>query len=379
MAQAEDPRQPMSTETQQEPLPIRHVQTVEIRYNEERNDFRITVSAAADAAGLGKGATFQFKPHEIKELGVIPALGAAADEDAPRDQNTRTVVGRTEGWLELALPRSVVDSLAESLGIEVDEGGNLSEQLPLVDIFAGDRMIALAPAEGFDLPIAALPEDPDRLVDDSQDHEQVRLEAVQTARPSVKINQEGTSRMVMLTATRALREAGLAPNEQPHSVSYHPELADDLFGLIPAVGYERAADVHDPQYAVYEKGGTGNGTAYSVGVPPTVLDELGLSVDEIAELDRSERPEITVYAAEGMLGFKTPTVREVAIDHDRTSELTSVDGIGEAVAGRLRERGYQSAEDLFGITREELLEIEGLSSTRVDRALDDLSTRSGGA
>jgi hypothetical protein len=368
----------MSTETQQEPLPIRHVQTVEIRYNEERNDFRITVSAAVKAAGLGKGATFQFKPHEIEELGVIPALGAAADEDAPRDQNTRTVVGRTEGWLELALPRSVVDSLAESLGIEVDEGGNLSEQLPLVDIFAGDRMIALAPAEGFDLPIAALPEDPDRLVDDSQDHKQVRLEAVQTARPSVKINQEGTSRMVVLTATRALREAGLAPNEQPHSVSYHPEVADDLLGLIPAVGYERAADVHDPQYAVYEKGGTGNGTAYSVGLPPTVLDELGLSVDEIAELDRSERPEITVYAAEGMLGFKTPTVREVAIEHDRTSELTGVDGIGEAVAGRLRERGYQSAEDLFGITREELLEIEGLSSTRVDRALDDLSTRSGG-
>jgi hypothetical protein len=370
----------MSTEPEQqdqEPLPIQHVQTVEVRQKTGTNEYRATITEAVKAAGLDEGATFQFKPHEIEELGVIPALGAAADEDAPRDRYTRTATTDGKASIRIALPEEVVEALESYTEHEHNEEHSL-----VIDVFAGERMIALAPAGGFDVPIEALPEDPDRVVDDSRDV--LRLTPVQTARPRVRgSDEDGQSRMTVLTATTAIRAAGLASEvDDPHSVSYHPEAAESLAGLIPAVGYRRQAGAADPEYAVYREHGRGDDVAYegySVTLPAEMVEALGISVDKLEGLSQRERPEITVYAAEGILGFKTPTIREIPVERDRTSELTDVAGIGETVADRLREHGYESSEDLVGITREELLGIEGLSSTRVDRALDDLSTRSGGS
>lgn len=377
MAQAErDPQEPMSTD-QQEPLPIRHIQTTRIRYRERGNDYRINVTLPIRAAGLGKGATLQFKPYELEELGVIPALGAAAGEDAPKDRNTRTVVGsEDESWLEVPIPHAVIDHLTESLDVDAEEGAEIVDELPLFDVFAGDRMIAIVPAETVEVPVAALPKDSDRVVDESR--ESIQLEAVQTARPRVKVTNDGQSRMVTLTATRAIREAGLASPDDPRSVSYHPEAAADLGGLIPAVGYERSAGVHDPEYSIYSKTNAAEeGEAFSVGFPAEILDALEISLDELEEMERSERPQITVYAGEGMLGFKTPAVREIPGGNARRSELVDVEGIGEAVAQRLRDRGYSSPEDLEGIAREDLLEIEGVSTGRADRILADLGSRGG--
>ena len=370
----------MSTEPEQqeqEPLPIQHVQTVEVQQKTGSNEYRATITEAVRAAGLKEGATFQFKPYEIEELGVIPALGAAADEDAPRDRHTRTATTDGKASIRIALPKEVVEALESHAESERDE----DEEHPLLlDVFAGERMIALAPAEGFDVSIEALPKDPDHVVDDSRDV--LRLRPIQTARPRVKVMDEGKSRMAQLTATTAIRAAGLASEvEKPYSVSYHPEAAESLAGLIPAVGYQRQASVADPEYSIYREHGRADDPpfeGYSVGLPDAILDALGISVDEIEGLNRRERPEITVYAAEGLLGFKTPAVREIAVGRDRTGELTDIAGIGEAVANRLRDRGYSSPEDLVGITREELLEVKGLSSTRVDRILRDLSGQSRG-
>jgi predicted flap endonuclease-1-like 5' DNA nuclease len=369
----------MSTEPEQqdqEPLPIQYVQTVELLQEAHSGQYRATVTEAVRAAGLNEGATFQFKPYEIEELGVLPALGASADENAPRDRYTRTATTDGKASIRLTLPTEVVEALESQAGREHD-----SEHPLLLDVFAGERLLAFAPAEGIDVPIEALPEDPDRVVDDSRDV--LRLEPVQTARPRVKVmGEEGQSRMAQLTATTAIRAAGLTSEvDKPYSVSYHPEAADSLAGLIPAVGYQRQASVTDPEYSIYREQGGGSESqpeVYSIGLPAAVAEVLGTSIDELEELSRRERPEVAVYAAEGILGFKTPTVREIQVERDRMGELTDVAGIGEAVADRLRERGYESPEDLVGITREELLEIEGLSSTRVDQAHDDLSTRSGG-
>ena len=368
----------MSTEPEQqdqEPLPIQHVQTVELSQNADTGQYRATATEAVRAAGLGEGATFQFKPYEIEELGMIPALGASADEDAPRDRYTRTATTDGKASIRLTLPNEVVEELESEAGEEHD-----SEHPLLLDVFAGDRVLALAPAEGIDVPIEALPDDRDRVVDDSRDV--LQLEPIQTTRPRVK-GKDSQSRTALLTATTAIRAAGLASEvDEPYSVSYHPEAAESLAGLVPAVGYQRQADAGDPEYSIYGEQGGGDESqpeVYSIGFPAAVAEVLGTSIDELEGLSKRERPEITVYAAEGILGFKTPTVREIPVERDRTSKLTDVAGIGEAVADRLRERGYESPEDLVGITREELLGIEGLSSTRVDRALDDLSTRSGGA
>ena len=375
MAHAEPTqRESMSTD-QQEPLPIQHVQSTKVRYRERGNDYRINVTLPIRAAGLGKGATLQFQPYELEELGVIPALGAAAGEDAPRDRNTRSVVGNEdESWLEVPVPHTVIDQLTESLGIEAEDGAEIADQLPLLDVFAGERMIAIAPAETVEVAVAALPDDADRIVDEST--ESVHLEAVQTARPRVKVTNDGQTRMVTLTATRAIREAGLVESGEPRSVSYHPEAAAELGGLLPAVGYTRPAEVHGSEYAIYSNAPEG-GEAHSVGFPTEVLDALDISIDELEEMDRNERPQIAVYAGEGMLGFKTPSIREIAVEGDRRSELVDVDGIGEAVAQRLRDQGYSSPEDLEGIAREDLLEIEGVSTGRADRILADLGSRGG--
>ena len=365
---AQPATQVMSTES--EPLPIRHVQTVRVR-ERGKNERRVTITEAVRAAGLDGGATFQFKPFEYDELGVIPALGSPAGESAPKDRNTRKATTDGHVSIQIALPKQVIEVLE-------DATGNTDDPI-FVDVFAGERMVAIAPTAAIEVPTTALPEDPDRVIDDER--ESVQLEAVQTARPRVKVSSDGASRMVELTATEAVRRARLtSTTDEPYSVSFHPEAAESLGGLIPAVGYQRGAGIGDPEYSIYREQGGGSDTqpeVYSIGVPTPLIEALGLSVDELENLERSERPQITVYAADGMLGFKTPSVREIAVESDCRGELVDVDGIGEAVAERLRDRGYNSPEDLEGIAREDLLEIESVSTGRADRILADLDERGG--
>ena len=373
--------QPMSTEPEhqedeQGALPIRHVQTVEVSERTDSDGYRATVTEAVRAAGLEEGASFQFQPYEIEELGLIPALGAAPDEDAPKDRHTRIATGDGGTSMRLAMPAEVVETLEQHTEREHEPDDD--EFRLLVDVFAGERMIAFAPAEAIEIPIEALPEDPDRVVDDS--HDVLRLEPIQTARPRVKVTDgEGQSRVTQMTATTAIRAAGLKSTvDKPHSVSYHPEAAEALGGLIPAVGYQREAGRADPEYSIYREHGRTDDPAsegYSIALPNEMLDALDLTRDELEKLGPRDRPEITVYAGEGVLGFKLPAIREIPADRSRVYDLTAIDGIGEAVADRLQDLGYNSPEELADVSRETLLGVDGVTPTRAERAIADLQDR----
>lgn len=367
--------EPNHQEDEQEALPIRHVQTVEVRERSDSDGYRATVTEAVRAAGLEEGASFQYQPYEIDELGLIPALGASADENAPKDRHTRIATGDGGTSIRLTIPSEIVESLQQHA--EREHQPDDDEFRLLVDVFAGDRMIAFAPAESIEIPIEALPEDPDRVVDDSRDV--LRLEPVQTARPRVKItDDEGQSRVTQMTATTAIRAAGLSSMTEPYSVSYHPEAAESLGGLIPAVGYQREAGRADPEYSVYREHGTMDdptSEGYSIAFPSEMLDALDLTRDELENLEPRERPEITVYAAEGVLGLKLPAVRKIPVSRGRVSDLTAINGIGEAVADRLQDLGYSSPEELADVSRETLLGVDGVTPARAERAIADLQDR----
>lgn len=378
MAQTET--QPMSTEPEhqddEQAMPIQHVQTVEVRERTDNDGYRATVTEAVRAAGLEEGSSFQFQPYEIDELGLIPALGAGPNENAPKDRHTRIATGDGGSSLRLAMPGEVIEALEQHTEREHEPDDDDEFRL-LVDVFAGERMIAFAPAEAIEIPTEALPEDPDRVVDDSRDV--LRLEPIQTARPRVKVTDgEGQSRVTQMTATTAIRAAGLSSTvDEPRSVSYHPEAAESLGGLIPAVGYQRKAGRADPEYSIYREHGTTDdpvSEGYSIALPNEMLDALDLTRDELEELSPRERPEITVYAGEGVLGLKLPAVREIPA-RSRVYDLTAIDGIGEAVADRLQELGYSSPEELSDVSRETLLGVDGMTPDRAQKAISDLQER----
>jgi len=140
----------MSTEPEQqdqEPLPIQHVQTVELLQEAHSGQYRATVTEAVRAAGLNEGATFQFKPYEIEELGVLPALGASADENAPRDRYTRTATTDGKASIRLTLPTEVVEALESQAGREHDSEHPLAQA---VVEGARDRDVAVEAPEDFE-------------------------------------------------------------------------------------------------------------------------------------------------------------------------------------------------------------------------------------
>jgi len=359
----------MST-AQMEDVPVRHVQTAKIRYRPDTDQYRVSLTGAIRAAGLGANAMFRYLPEEVDELGLVPALGAEEGE-LPNDERTYSVVGTGPdmGTLRLQIPETVL----AALGIDTDPEAAQAGELPLLDVYAGDRMIAFDKSSARAIPADQLPADLD--VDGEGENGEVILEQIQTTTPRVQV--EGV-------VSAAVRPAIIRAGAEGGAVEYLLELADETDGFVPAVVRESgdARERDGDAWSIYRGGPNGEG--YYVGIPRDALATLGLSVDDFEDVPLDERPQLSVYAADGMIGFARPSERDVTVDREgalaesaTTPRLTDVDGIGSTLADRLTAAGYESAESLAGVTREELMQFESIGERRADRIVTDVSNRLG--
>lgn len=346
---------------------IRHVQTAPIR-EDTNGTYRVTITAAIRAAGLGSGALFRYIPEEVDNLGVVPALGSDGGAGSVRDQRTYTVEGggETGDALRLTIPESALDAL----GIDVEAIGTDDGMPPLVDVFAGDRMIAFDASSGISLG-DALPDE--YATENAPDANEVILDQIQTTTPRLR----RTS--VTAAVSPALRHAG----DRTGSIEYRPDLADELGGVVPAILHEErtGGQGEDDTRKVYREGEEREDLVISL--PEHVLDALDLSTADFADVPREERPSLAVYAGNGIIAFARPGERAVAVDRTQTPTgrepaMIDVDGIGSKFADRLREHGYETVEDLSAATREDLLAVDRLGERRAGRIMADVASRTEG-
>lgn len=344
-------------------IPVRHVQTVPIR-KDTNGTYRATLTSAIRAAGLGDGAMFRFIPEGIDDLGVVPALGAEDGDSRLRDQRTYTVegAGATGTALRLTIPEAALDAL----GIDTDPDSEATRdgEPPLLDVFAGDRMIAFDTSNAISLGDVFSDE---YATENAPDADKVILDQIQTTTPRMR----GAN--VTVAVSPALRHAG----DRTGSIEYRPDLADELGGVVPAILHEERTDgrAENNTYTVYREGA--DREDFVISLPEHVLDALDLSATDYEDVPREERPALAVYAGEGLIALARPGEREVAVDRtqtpgDRAPTLIDVDGVGPALADRLPTHGYDTIEDLAAATREELLAVDDLGEKRADRIMADI-------
>ena len=343
---------------------IRHVQTAPIRAD-TNGTYRVTITAAIRAAGLGDGALFRYIPEEVDNLGVVPALGSEGGKGSLRDQRTYTVegAGETGTALRLSIPEVALDAL----GIDVEDipGPGDDGKPPLVDVFAGDRMIAFDASSGISLG-DVLPDE--YATENAPDADEVILDQIQTTTPRLR------KTSVTAAVSPALRHAG----NRTGSIQYRPDLADELGGVVPAILHEERTGGQGEENTrkVYREGDTREDLVISL--PEHVLDALDLSTADYEDVPREERPSLAVYAGDGLVAFARPGEREVAVDRTQTPTgreptVIDVDGIGPEFADRLSAHGYETIDDLAAASREELTAIDRLGEKRADRIMADVS------
>ncbi len=140
-----------------------------------------------------------------------------------------------------------------------------------------------------------------------------------------------------------------------------------------------------------------NGASISLNPIPEFIDmvEMGFTAWQIfdwwmvtkegmTEKEWAKKRDVEVQAVyekinkvDTSLGDEQPPIRDVAVNQSQepSTPLTNLGGIGEAIAKRLNDRGYQSVEDLAGISRPELLTVDRVSEGRADRILDEVAKR----
>ena len=356
-----------------ENVPIRHIQTVHIRYDEHTGKYRLTLTPAIRAAGLDANAMFRYLPEEVDELGLVPALGVEDGITSPRDGRTYSVVAEGKGDVfRLQIPETAL----EALGIEPDPETAKEGNLPMLDVFAGDRMIAFDRSNAIAISTKLLPDD----FEGDTDADEVILEQAQTTTPNMR-----TYDVVTAKLTAAVRQAGRGEKNELGAIEYLPELSADLGGgIVPAVvskyGDGRARGDAYSLSRVAANSGKSSNRGFEAAIPEDVLAALDLSGDDYADVPLEERPALTVYAGDHLLAFGRPGERDVAVDRGQTPgpvppSLTDLDGIGSALADRLTNEGYDTVEDLADATREDLLAIDGLGERRARFIMADVADR----
>lgn len=347
-----------------ENVPIRHVQTARVRYDDQTGQFKLTLTPAIRAAGLDQNAMFRFIPEEVDNLGLVPALGSKSGTGNLRDERTYSVspAGAAGEVLRLQIPEDALDAL----GIDTDAAKE--DEAPLLDVFAGDRMIAFDKSNAIAIPVEILPDD----YESETERDEIILEQIQTTTPRVRSG--GT---VTATITPAIKRAGGGDGDDMRAVEYFPEFSDGLGGIVPAVtrkyGDGRA---HGDERSLWQE----NERGVSASLPDDVLAALGLSTDDYEDAPLEERPPLTVYAGDHLLAFGRPGERNVTVDRGQTPveptpSLTDIDGIGPALADRLPDEGYETVEDLADATREDLLAIPSLGKRRARLIMADVTDR----
>lgn len=372
-----DPRTTAETDERDE-SPIKHVQTARIRYEEGHDRYRLTLTPAIRAAGLGEDAVFRFIPEEVDNLGVVPALGSEDASGHVRDNRTYSVIsgGATGDAFRLQIPEAALDAL----GIDTSTAAAETDDLPLLDVYAGDRMIAFDRSSAIAIPIDALPGEYERDTDGESDSEEVILEQAQTTTPIMR-----SYDMVTAKLTGAVRQAANGNENELSAITYHSDLADDLGGgIVPATlregGDGRARDDAYSLQRVASNSGESAMRGFEAGIPDDVLEALELSEDDYEDVPLEDRPALTVYAGDRMIALGRPGEREVAVDRaqtpgERAPSLTDIGGIGPALAERLTSAGYATVDDLANATREDLLAIDELGERRARRIMADVSDR----
>lgn len=353
-----------------EDAPFRHVQTAKIRHGSEYNQYRLTLTKAIRAAGLGVNAMFRYLPEEVDELGLVPALGSEGG-GLHNDDRTYSVAG--EGKTGAALRLQIPEEALNALDIDTDYEAAQAGELPLLDVYAGDRLLAFDKSSDRTIPTDQLPADLDVAGDIKGKGEEVILEQIQTTTPRMR-----TGEVVTVAITPAIKRTGGGVK----GVEYLPDLDDALGTLVPAVAreYGDARGGGDARSIDYEGP---NKQVLSVPLPENVLAGLDLSVADYKDAALAERPPLAVYAGDGLIAFGRPGERAVAVHRDdtpaeRAPTLTDLDGIEPALADRLAAAGYESAKNLRNITREDLMEFESLGERQADRIMADIANRLGG-
>ena len=353
-----------------ENVPIRHIQTVRIGCD-ERGRIRLQLTEAIRAAGLGDSddVMFRYVPEEVDNLGVVPALGMEESVTSPRDSRTYSV-DNAGGRNRLEISEDVLTAL--DIDIDAVKAGDG----PLLDVFAGDRMIAFDKSSAIAVPSDALPTDYEG--DTNEDGEAI-LHQVQTTTPMMR------SWGVTARLTAGIRQAGNGAEDDLGAIKYLPELSDDLGGgVVPAIvtqyGDGRARGEAYSLSRIAANSGKSSSRGFEATIPDDVLDALDLSTDDYENVPLDDRPALTVYAGDRIVALGRPGEREIDVDRDQTPSepapgLTNIDGIGSKLADRLGAAGYETVEDLADATREELLAIDRLGVARADRIMADVTAR----
>jgi hypothetical protein len=356
---------------------ITHVQTVRVKFDDKGNEpdgadtpensrYVITATEAIRAAGLDGDSMFRYVPEEVDNLGVVPALGSEGGEGYVRDSRTYSV--RDNGNKYASYRLTIPEAVLEALEIDPDPEAAKNNELPMLDVFAGDRMIAFGKSNAIAVPVDALPNDYEGEGDDNK----VVLHQIQTAVPGM---QSGWDDGVTIAATPAIKQAG--GRASIGGVRYLPELSDDLGGdVVPAIGLKNDDGRSDGEaLSVYHEGPDRD--YFKLPIPADVLDALDLSTDDYENVALDDRPPLTVYAGDRIVALGRPGEREIDVDRSQAPRkpaptLTDIAGIGPALADELATRGFETVADLADADREELLAIDQLGEKRADRILNDI-------
>lgn len=212
--------------------------------------------------------------------------------------------------------------------------------------------------------------------DSTDTTETVTIQPVQTA----TLRQHGSKRLYQLTVTTAINAAGLADGG---SVRFDLDTLDEL-GLVPAIGSTQESDGRRREAALTRNIITeGQGNVYRITIPHAVLAALGIDLETI---NWDDPPTFTVYAGDRVLALELPTEQQIMIERrgphfDRQPRLTDLAAIGDAIAPRLRDAGYETIDDLYEASEADLRAIDGIgprSARRIIATLysDDIESES---